>query len=106
MGHDPRISFGKCTQPLIPCSSGPQQNRTFLGPQKASFIILVRTRMTTLLVLAGCECLPSRPPPPTSAPLSSAFPSRSTPLPLGDKVQQPGNEQAGEVAKWIKEALL
>lgn len=56
MGHDPRIhslpASRKCTQPLTPSSSGPQQNRNFVGPQKASFIILMGTRMTTLLVLA------------------------------------------------------
>lgn len=57
--------------------------------------------MTTLLVLTRLQIGG----PLTSAPLSSLFPSRSTPLPSGDKVQQPKNEQA-EMADWIKEALL
>lgn len=56
MGHNspnPLLSSLWQMRPAIdPHSSGPQQNTNFLGPHKASFIIPVGTRMTTLLVLA------------------------------------------------------
>ena len=79
--YDPRVhslpASGKCTQPLTPRFSNPQQNRNFLGTRIASFIIPVGTRMTTLLVLIGLRIGA-----PHFCSLVFPGPSRSTPLPI------------------------
>lgn len=42
-GARPQNQLRQMHPTIDPRSSGPQQNRNFFGPQKASFIILVRT---------------------------------------------------------------
>lgn len=92
---------GKCTQPLTPDPSVPAEQKFSGAPE--SLIYHSREDPNDN---APCPSPAVNQGPPLLLPCPPGTPPAPHPCPLRDKVQQLGNEQAGEVAHWIKEALL